>query len=91
MWIVISLPGEVTYDSGSVAASASFACIEDFLPSLVCAGDLNAGQGVVISFTGSVTASSGTAFTTTVDAILHGSIADVNTANNSQTVTSHAN
>ena len=91
VWIVISLPGEVTYTSGSVAASASFACIDDFLPSLICAGDLNMSQGVVISFTGSVTASSGTAFTTTVDAILNGSIADVNTANNSQSLTSHAN
>jgi uncharacterized repeat protein (TIGR01451 family) len=91
VWIVITLPAEVSYNSGSAAASASFGCTDAFLPSLVCAGDLNASQGVVISFTGSVTASSGTAFTTTVDALLFGTIADVNSANNSQTVTNHAN
>jgi len=88
--VIITLPGEVAYDSGSIAASAGFTCTEFFVTVLYCAGELNASQGVIISLTGTVTASSGTAFVTTVDAALNGTIADFNTANDSSSVTNHA-
>ncbi len=90
--VEIDFPSQVAYNSGSVAASSGWTCDETtFAPSVVCGGDLGAAAGVVISFSGTVTASASDTFTTTVTAFLFSNIVDFNTANNSNSVLTTAN
>jgi uncharacterized repeat protein (TIGR01451 family) len=87
--IAIDVPTQVTYTAGTVTASSGFSCIDFFLPTLFCTGNLDAGSGVVMSFSGVVNAagSDSISATATVDPFNSVPEFDESAASNSSSVT----
>ena len=86
VYVFFDVPSEVTYSS--VTASSGFTCDDTFLfpPTVWCYGNLDAGQGVIMTITGTVNSTGSSPFTATAEADRYLFVTEFNEANNISTV-----